>query len=355
VDLSARAFVDATDYVGDQVFGGVRNKDYGYGRWWGADGMLKLRLPARNLLSAGAEFRDNFRQTQGNYDLDLYALVLATSDTSTVVGVYAQDEWTVADALVVNAGVRHDQYSTFGGTTNPRAAVVVKPLQGTVLKLLYGQAFRAPNVYERLYSAEGYKANPDLGPERTRSYEVVWEQALGRAVRFTAAAFLERITGLITQITDPADGLSVFRNVGAVDARGAEAGLETRLAGDVRARVSYTLSDARDRDTRMRLTNSPAHLAKVNASAPLSGERLVLAVEGQFVGERKTRLGTWTDPVYLLHANVSSTGLVRGLTLSLGVRNLLDRRYADPASPDWVQVAIPQDGIQLRGAATYRF
>jgi iron complex outermembrane receptor protein len=354
-DVSARAFVDASDYLGDQRYAGIRNKDYAYGRWWGADAMVKVRLPARNLLSAGAELRDNFRQTQGNFDVDPYTRYLAVTDTSTVVGLYAQDEWTVADGLVVNAGLRHDQYSTFGGTTNPRAAVVVKPFQGTVLKALYGQAFRAPNVYERLYDSPGYKANPDLNPETIRSYEVVWEQALGRTVRLTAAAFLENIRGLITQTTDPADGLAVFRNVGAVDARGLEAGLETRFAGDLRARASYTLSDARDQDTKMRLSNSPAHLVKVNASAPLVGERLVLAVEGQFIGERRTRVGTWTDPVYLVHANLSSTGLVRGLTLSLGVRNLLDSRFVDPASPDWVTAAIPQDGLQLRAAATYRF
>jgi iron complex outermembrane receptor protein len=354
-DVSARAFVDASDYVGDQVYAGILNKDYAYGRWWGADAMVKVRLPARNLLSAGAELRDNFRQTQGNYDVAPYTLFLGVTDTSTVVGLYAQDEWSVTDALVVNAGVRHDQYSTFGGTTNPRAAVLYKPFEGAVLKALYGQAFRAPNVYERQYFSSGYKANPDLGPETIRSYELVWEQSLGRAVRFTAAGFLENIRGLIAQTTDPADGLLVFRNVGRVDARGVEAGIETRLAGDVRARASYTLADAQDRETRMRLTNSPAHLVKVNASAPLLGDKLGLAVEGQFMSERKTRAGTFTDPVYLVHATLSSTGLVRGLTLSLGVRNLLDTHAVDPASPDWVQAVIPQDGIQLRGAATYRF
>lgn len=354
-DVSARAFLDASDYVGDQVYGGIRNKDYSYGRWWGADALVKVRLPARNLLSVGAELRDNFRQTQGNYDVDPYTLYLAVADTSTVLGLYVQDEWRLADSLVVNAGVRHDEYSTFGGTTNPRAAVVFTPFRGTALKGLYGQAFRAPNVYERLYNSPGYKANTGLRPERIRSYELVWEQAVGRAVRFTAAAFLENITALITQITDPDDGLSVFRNVGAVDARGLEAGIETRLAGDVRARASYTLADARDRDAKVRLSNSPAHLVKVNASAPLAGEKLALALEGQLMGERKTRLGSWTDPVYLVHATLSSTGLVRGLTLSLGVRNLLDARYQDPSSPDWVPELIPQDRIQLRGAATYRF
>jgi iron complex outermembrane receptor protein len=354
-DVTARAFVDASDFVGDMVYAGILNRDYAYGRWWGADTMVKARLPARNLLSAGAEFRDNFRQTQGNFDVTPYNRYLALAATSSVVGVYAQDEWTIVDAVVVNVGVRHDQYSTFGGTTNPRAALVVKPFQGTVLKALYGQAFRAPNVYERLYQSPGYKANPDLGPEKIRSYELVWEQAAGRAVRLTAAAFLENIRDLITQTADPADGLLVFRNVGRVDARGVEGAIETRFAGDVRARASYTLSDAQDRDTRMRLTDSPAHLVKVNASAPLVGELLVLALEGQYVADRKTRAGTWTDPVYLVHANLSSTGLVRGLTLSAGVRNLLDHRYVDPASPDWVSVTIPQDGLQLRAAATYRF
>jgi iron complex outermembrane receptor protein len=49
--------------------------------------------------------------------------------------VFAQDEFAVMDKLILNAGVRHDHYSTFGGTTNPRAGLI-HTWRDTTAKLL---------------------------------------------------------------------------------------------------------------------------------------------------------------------------------------------------------------------------
>lgn len=58
------------------------------------------------------------------------------------------------DNLILNQGVRHDHFSTVGGTTNPRLAVIWSPYDETTVKLLYGAPFRAPNPYE-LYFHDG--------------------------------------------------------------------------------------------------------------------------------------------------------------------------------------------------------
>ena len=65
-----------------------------------------------------------------------------------ISALYAQDELRIASRLTLNAGVRYDHYSTFGGTTNPRLALIYRPAGKTTLKLLYGDAFSAPDVYE---------------------------------------------------------------------------------------------------------------------------------------------------------------------------------------------------------------
>jgi outer membrane receptor for ferrienterochelin and colicins len=37
---------------------------------------------------------------------------------------YGQDEWRAAQDWTLTAGLRHDHYSDFGSTTNPRLALV---------------------------------------------------------------------------------------------------------------------------------------------------------------------------------------------------------------------------------------
>ena len=76
--------------------------------------------------------------------------------------LYAQDEWNIVRDWTLTAGVRHDNYSDFGGTTNPRLAPVWDATQELTAKRLYGQAFRAPSFNE-LYSINPVaNGNPNL-------------------------------------------------------------------------------------------------------------------------------------------------------------------------------------------------
>ena len=136
-----------------------------------------------------------------------------------------QDEIALHRSVIVNVGVRHDNYDTFGGTTNPRAGLIYSPAAKTTLKLLYGQAFRAPNAYELFWHQQGVaKANPDLRPETNRTTELVLEQYFGTHLRVAATGFHYGIEGLITQQTDPADDLLVYNNVEAIQRQGRGSG-----------------------------------------------------------------------------------------------------------------------------------
>jgi iron complex outermembrane receptor protein len=61
---------------------------------------------------------------------------------------YAQEEWGFAPDWNLTAGLRHDHYSDFGGTTNPRLAVVWDTAYNLTTKLMFGRAFRAPSFVE---------------------------------------------------------------------------------------------------------------------------------------------------------------------------------------------------------------
>jgi len=60
----------------------------------------------------------------------------------------AQDVITISDDWSFTAGLRYDNYSDFGDTINPRAALVWKISPQVSSKLLYGRAFRAPTYSE---------------------------------------------------------------------------------------------------------------------------------------------------------------------------------------------------------------
>ena len=61
---------------------------------------------------------------------------------------YVQDEWSLAADWTLTAGLRHDHYSDFGNTLNPRLALVWEAAYDVTAKLLYGTAFRAPSMTE---------------------------------------------------------------------------------------------------------------------------------------------------------------------------------------------------------------
>jgi iron complex outermembrane receptor protein len=305
---------------------------------------------------AGAEYQDNFRQDQSNFDIDPYALYLDDRRSSTRVGVYIQDEVTLGAHLLLNAGLRFDDYSTAGNAVNPRFGLIWSPAGTTVYKLLYGTAFRAPNVYELYYEAvDSQKANPELRPERIATWEFVVEHQLQPNFRLTADAYLNRISNNINQITDPDDGLLVFVNSGQVDARGIEFEAE-RLWGDgTRLRTSYAWQISRERDTDATLVNSPKHLAKLNFSMPAWGDSLRTGAELQYVGSRKTLGGGSVGGRLLANLTLLSEKLAPGLELSASVYNLFDKRYADPGGQEHVQDQIQQDGRSYRLKLNYRF
>jgi len=276
LDLNGRLFYDSYDYDGYAVYDGVLNMDRGRGRWWGGELHGAVKLLDSHRLVAGVEYRDNIRQDQKTYDEDPYYLYIDDKRSSQVWSLYLQDEFTIFKNLILNAGVRYDHYSTFGSTVNPRLALIYTPIDGSVIKILYGSAFRPPNVMELYYDAPdlGEKGNPGLGPEEIKTYELIFEQSMGRNVRGTITGFYYTIHDLI--VPDPADPVLVFRNLDKVEAKGVEAELDGTWDNGISGRVSYSFQDVTDGKTGQTLANSPRNLAKANLTLPLLKDNKVL-------------------------------------------------------------------------------
>jgi iron complex outermembrane receptor protein len=363
-ELASRLSYDRYGYDGDYVFDQgdvdrallVINKDFARGNWWGAEAKLSRKMAERHRLAFGADYRDNVRQDQFNYDESPFVQYLDDRRDSRIWALFAQDEVAVHEKVMLNVGLRHDHYDTFGGTTNPRLAIIYDPWQTTTLKLLYGEAFRAPNAYELFwYQLDVTKSNPLLRPETNQTTELVIEHYLGRHVRLGATAFHYGINDLITQQTDPADGLLVYNNVEQVTARGLELDAEGRWSRGLQGRVSYTLQKSRNEQTGLGLTNSPTHLLQFNLTAPLRGNFAVAGLEFQYLSRRNTVAGTEVPGVIVPNLTLVSQKLGHGLELSASVFNVANHRYADPGSEEHRQATIVQNGRTAMLKLTYRF
>ncbi len=327
----------------------VLNEDLDHGEWLTFNANLTRTFWKKHKVTVGMELEDDLKQDQTNYNLSPYFLFLQDRRTSIEGAVFVQDEFRITKNLILNAGVRHDQYKTFGGTTNPRLALLFSPVKSATIKLIYGQAFRAPNNYE-LYFTDGFSvgANPGLRPEKIKDTELIWEQNLRNNFRLSASLFDDRIANLIGQQTNTQNGFLIYENSGSVASRGFEIELAGKMRWDIEGRVSYTLQRTVDGVTQLSLTNSPPQLAKMNLTAPLVHHWFSMGVEGLYADPRKTYAGTYAGRYAIANVTVSSREFGGGFQLSASVYNLFNNKYSDPVGPEIEEPALQQNGRGFR-------
>lgn len=157
-------------------------------------------------------------------------------------------------SLEVAAGLRLDDFDTFGSQLSPRlAAAWVR--NGHKLRAAWGEGFRAPGIGE-LYTP--FYGNPGLQAEHSRMAEVGYERW------FRDGNGSVSITVFDSRYDDLIFFSSAFRyeNIAAASARGIElAG--RRTFGPVSAAASYTYLDAEDRSSGAKLVRRPAHAGSV--------------------------------------------------------------------------------------------
>jgi outer membrane receptor for ferrienterochelin and colicins len=346
-------------YVYDySAFGGpsrVLNKNFAHGKWWGDELAFSKQILESQRLSAGFEYRDNFEQNQGNYDLQPFVPYFSSYQTSSVFSLYAQDEIHLRKNLVLNLGIRYDRYSTFGGTTNPRAALIYSPWDKTTFKFLYGHSFRAPNMFELFYAAPGNEPNPSLDPETVRTIELVWEHYFANHFRMTVSGFYYPIRSLISEQVDPANGNAFFTNAGTLDLRGLDFELKRKLPGGLEGTVSYSFQDASNPSARKPLTNSPKHLVQASLSVPLIKQKVFASMNLQYVSQRATLTGKYSAAYVVPNLTLFSRNLLKGWEFSASLYNVFSHEYADPAGNGLAENVLFQDGRNFRIKVGYRF
>lgn len=358
-DVLARLFYDRYTYQGTYMYASEAgagqlnpNLDYADGKWWGTELQVTKTILNRHRLTLGGEFRNNFRQDQTNFDTNPFALYLADQRTSFVGGLYAQDEISITRSLSVNAGFRYDYYNQVEGSLDPRVALIYRPRPASALKFIYGESFRAPNVYEMYYSFPPYLANPTLRPEKMRSYEGIWEQGISDHLWFSASGFFNDIDRLINQVPT-AEGLVIFKNIQAVHSAGLELEARAQMSQGLEGTASYSFQQTKDEETGHFLSDSPRNLIKLSATQSLFHRKLSLSFDAQYRSRIDSLEAGPISSATLVNATVFSRNLGKHLDISGSVYNLFDRHYFDPPPSANLLVPVPQAGRSLRVKLTW--
>ncbi len=341
--LFSRVYLDHYEYRGTYPFEGIETKDATTGNWVGTELRAQWDVDTKNRFTLGAEYQQHLHAdyhfwdpTQiyfdGNFPYSLFSL-------------YVEDEHQLSENLSLSLGIRRDEYSNDVEATTPRVAVLYYPAASTTLKLLYGEAFRAPNIYEVDYAdpVSGFKANPALRPERIRTAELVCQQRIAEGIIGSTSLFDNRVTNLIDQNIDPLDSMFQFQNVSVAHASGVEAELTLRIYPEIQSYINYTYEYAKDDNSGKKLTNSPSHLFRCGASIDfLEGNSAAITFD--YESSRITLEGTQTDPYLITDVNFLSRKVLDHFKVSASISNLFNVSYATPGGFEHKEAAIIQNG-----------
>lgn len=363
LSFQMRGFYDRYHYRGEYPYDyalpgdppdEVVSKDRAFGEWLGTEWQLTQRVgPHRFMI--GGEYRESLREHQSMYD-DVEPLDYYWSDdrTSNTLGLFAQGEIALSKQLLLNGGLRFDQFSANSvDTVNPRVALIYQPNARSAFKALYGQAFRAPNPYEAYYSEE-QRNRPPLNAETIDTYELVYERYIGTQYRIGISAYNYAIDGLIAQAATP-DEVTYFDNLDDVSAKGIELEAEGKFESKALVRGSYALQRAKDDITSQELSSSPRHLAKLNLSVPLFNDAFTTSVEMQYHGRAQTLDGEDVNDFLITNFTLLTKGFAEGLEVSMSIYNAFDSTHGFPGSEDHLQSVLLQNGRTLRARVVYEF
>lgn len=282
-------------------------------------------------LIAGFEFQDNFRQDLGRDDLTAGVAVVRVRESSRYYSPFAQVDWELAPSLHLSTGGRYDYYGLDQKRFTPRLGLIWDLRSDTTLKFLYGESFRVPNVEERYASEAGIVANPDLGPETNRTWEVVAEHRLSPVWSLEGHAYHIVASDLITTIPFPAiPGSITYANAQEIITEGVELGASAYFPSGVQLRGSGTLQRAYDDDTGKTVADAPRTLLKLAASAPLGPRWLRGSAELLYVGDRQDGLGARTGDYATANLTLRAAQLWHRWDLTLSVYNVAGERWSDP-------------------------
>lgn len=382
LNLALRAHVNHYSYEGSYLYTNPPSqpKDQFAGTWIGGEARLIYTPVKRLRLTLGGEVQAHFTASLHGRDISQPApngVYLDNKTPYNLFSPYVLGEVNALSWLRFSGGFRLNLYDGFvaesaKGPPVFRAAAVMKPTPSTIIKLMGGNSFRAPSVYEQYYQDGGYATYVAtvpgkfaLQPEEIFSGEIEISQHLPKNFSLLGSVWANQVDNIITTITvDGANG----QNTGNPDPAASTqrytnspdpvvlAGLDfevrrewrqgwmvTAFYSHQRARYSTDNPEVAKNPS---LVNSPRHLAAVRAVVPLVPDFVSLAT--RLVLESPRRINIISDEMTdtSFTADVTLSGKFRrfGVSYVLGLYNLANQQYDYATRPSFLGQTSRQNG-----------
>jgi outer membrane receptor protein involved in Fe transport len=357
LQLSTRVSLDLYRFAGAYPYADPTTdvqRDTWNGLWGDAEVRLRARLADPITLTVGGEARVAVKAEL----LSKSAAGEAVNEEAAtrIYSGYGVAEYAPLSRLSFSFGARFDHFSSLDDDAiSPRLATIIRPTDASVLKLIAGQAFRAPSPYELRYADGQTQIRPvGLEPETVRTLEAEYTHHLTEDWAITGDVFFNQIANLISLEETGAGGFAEpvlqYQNLGEkAQTLGGELELRRAWQAGGMFAATYTWQRTRlgdfDLSKRTGITNSPEHLVGLKHAVPIGRSGATLANRMRFETRRLTEAGDFTDAAYLWDITLTGDLPAAHLTYGLGFRNVLDQTVDHPVGEELAPVdTVPQPG-----------
>lgn len=245
--------------------------------------------------------------------------------------VYSELLYDVKENLRLTAGIRYDHYSDFGGVSNPRLGAAWEVNPYNTVKLMYGEAFRAPTFAE-LYNKNNptLVGNPNLHPEKVKTVELNVQNSSLPHLDASFTVFTSTIDDIITTANN------TYVNQGKTTTQGFEAELKQNLSRGSYIAANYTYQNPKNDGTSQTLANISNHQGYLALNYRID-KTFNLYTDAKFTGQQtrnptdtRNRVGSSiTSNITLLAKDV----IQKNVQMKFSVYNLTDVKSYNSSSP----------------------
>jgi iron complex outermembrane receptor protein len=283
------------------------------------------------------------------------------------VALFFQDIWNPTANLSLTIGGRYDFDSEIGGVFNPRVGFYWELFKDFSIKLLYGQAYRAPSPTEQ-YGTLGFViGNENLKPEKIQTSELAISFRLKKMVNSVSFFHNKHSNMIYAESKTELDPTNVYKNIGNNQSFGVE--YETRILLNKNfssyLNYSYTFSQNRDFLNNKDTIYSEADVAPHKLNLGMNyffqkyfnfnfnmfyrskmGKFLAPDENGNLI-EVQDNIGNYA----IMNSKLQIINLVKNISISFSAYNLLDTKYY--SQENQYLHAPPQPGRQFMFELAY--
>ncbi|MFK5984706.1 MAG: TonB-dependent receptor [Pseudomonadota bacterium] len=165
--------------------------------------------------------------------------------------LFVQDVWDLSKDWQLTLGMRYDNYSDFGGTLNPRMALVWQTTQKLTSKILYGQGFRAPSFQELYTDTSRTLSNVSLSPEQSETTELAFSYAANKSILLALNIYHLKYSDFISPVAVVGQVIPQFQNTGKHKILGTEIEAQWHASNQLELSANYTFINPDDNQYRV--------------------------------------------------------------------------------------------------------